>query len=356
MNRAYALAQPGQTVELAAGLYGSQTIAYQASKGSAGSYVSFQPAPGATVTINGNLTNRAAWLRVVGLTLTAVLYPAEGGATAHNIVFDRMHSTNFQIGPGHDVTLSNSDIGPDPNCGIENTIGPDGSIPSLVPYNISLVGNYIHDQNGDNPVSGCHFGGLFLIAGHDMTFARNTFARNVVYDIQVQNFTGSYGGTPSNVTIENNWFAGPVEWLPQDTTWDRQPNVQLDCRTGACSYSNWLIRYNSFYAGVSLAFDGATILSNVRVVGNIGRSSYGCTPGATFSRNLWLGDPCGSDLLISSLPYLNSLLVSPDYHLSGGLAVDLLPGANADQQLSTDHDGNPRPLGGGYDAGSDELR
>ena len=79
-------------------------------------------------------------------------------------------------------------------------------------------------------------------------------------------------------------------------------------------------------------------------------------PPATFSRNLWLGDPCGSDLLISSLPYLNSLLVSPDYHLSGGLAVDLLPGANADQQLSTDHDGNPRPLGGGYDAGSDELR
>jgi hypothetical protein len=355
MNHAHALALPGQTVVLAGGSYPGQTIAYQAGKASAGSYVTFQPAAGATVTINGNLDNYASWVKVVGLQVAAVMTPAEGTGANH-VLFDRIHSTNFQIGPSHDVVLSNSDVGPDPNCGTENTIGPDGLIPGAVPYNISLVGNYIHDQNGDNPVSGCHFGGLFLIAGHDMTFARNTFARNVVYDIQVQNFTGSYGGTPSNITIENNWFAGPVEWLPQDTTWDRQPNVQLDCRAGACSYSNWLIRYNSFYAGVSLAFDGATTLSNVRVVGNIGRDSYGCQAGATFDRNVWLANPCGSDVQVGSLPYLNSSLAGPDYHLSGGVAVDLLPGTTADQQLGTDHDGNPRPLGAGYDAGSDELR
>jgi hypothetical protein len=356
MNHAYALALPGQTVVLAGGSYPAQTIAYQSAKATAASYVTFQPASGANVTINGNLVNRGAWVKVVGLNVSAALYPAEGGATAHNIVFDQMHSANFMIGPGHDVTLSNSDVGPQPACHDENTIGPDGSIPNLVPYNITLVGNYIHDQNGDNPVSGCHFGGLFLIAGHDMTFARNTFARNVVYDIQVQNFTGSYAGTPSNVTIENNWFAGPVEWLPQDTTWDRQPNVQLDCRAGACSYSNWLIRYNSFYAGVSLAFDGATTLSNVRVVGNVGRDSYGCQAGASFDHNVWLTNPCGSDVTVGSLHYLNTSLAGPDYHLSGGLAVDLLPGATADQRPATDHDGDPRPLGGGYDAGSDELR
>jgi len=50
-----------------------------------------------------------------------------------------------------------------------------------------------------------------------------------------------------------------VEWLPLDTTFDNQPNVQLDCRPNACSYTNWLVRYNSFYAGVSLAFDGALL-------------------------------------------------------------------------------------------------
>ena len=356
MSRAYALAQPGQAVVMAAGIYGAQTIAYQASKGSAGSYVTFQPATAGTVAITGDLSNHGAWVKVVGLNVSAAMYPAEGGPTAHDIVFDQMHSANFMIGPGHDVTLSNSDVGPQPACQSENTIGPDGNIPNSVPYNISVIGNYIHDQNGDNPISGCHFGGLFLIAGHDMTFARNTFARNVVYDIQVQNFTGSWGGTPSNVTIENNWFVGPVEWLPQDTTWDRQPNVQLDCRPGACSYSNWLIRFNSFYAGVSLAFDGSTTLSNVRVVGNIGRDSYGCQLGATFAYNVWLTNPCGSDVVVGSLPYVNSSIASPDYHLTGGVAVDRVPGANADQQLANDHDGNPRPLGAGYDAGSDELR
>jgi hypothetical protein len=356
MNRAYAVAQPGQTVELAGGTYAAQTISYQSSKATAGSYVSFRPAAGASVTVNGDLENRAAWVRVIGIHATGALLPAERGPNAHDIVYDHMSAPAFLIGPGHDVTLSNSDIGPQPDCGKENTIGPDGSIAGAVPYNITVVGNYIHDQNGDNPVSGCHFGGLFLIAGHDMTFARNTFARNVVYDIQVQNFTGIYGGTPSNVTIENNWFVGPVEWLPQDTLFDNQPNVQLDCRTNACSYTNWLIRFNSFYAGVSLAFDGATTLSNVRVVGNLGRSSYGCRAGATFAYNVWQSNACSTDRLVSTLPYVSSSIGGPDFHLTGGIAVDLVPGATADQQLATDHDGQARPLGAGYDAGADELR
>jgi len=357
MNRGYLVAQPGQTVEMAGGSYPAQTIAYQASKASAGSYVSFQPAAGAAVTINGDLVNYAAWVRVVGLNVSATMNLAEGGPSASNVVFDTMHAANFLIGPGHDITLSNSNIGPQPLCGEENKIGPDGNIPNAVPYNINLIGNYIHDQNGNNSVSGCHFGGLFLIAGHDFKLAGNKFVRNVVYDIQVQNFTGSYGGAPSNVTIENNWFVGPVEWLPLDTTFDNQPNVQLDCRPNACSYTNWLVRYNSFYAGVSLAFDGATTLSNVRVVGNIGRSSYGCQAGGTFAYNVWQSNACSStDVLVGSLPYLSASIASPDFHLSGGPAVDLVPGTNADQQLGIDNDGGTRPLGPARDAGADELR
>jgi chitodextrinase len=356
MNRGYAVAQPGQTVEMAGGTYPAQRISFQSSKGAAGSYVAFKPGAGATVTVAGDLENRAAWVKVVGIHATGAVLPAEGGPNAHNVVYDQVSAPAFRIGPGHDVTLSNSNIGPQPDCTDENKIGPDGIIPNAVPYNISLLGNYIHDQNGDNPVSGCHFGGLFVIAGHDMTFARNTFARNVVYDIQVQNFTGAYGGAPSNVTIENNWFVGPVEWLPQDTIFDNQPNVQLDCRPGACSYTNWLIRFNSFYAGVALAFDGATTLNSVRVVGNIGRSSYGCRAGATFAYNAWQTNACGSDRLVGSLPYVSGSIANPDFHLTGGVAVDLVPGTNADQQIADDHDGLARPLGSARDAGADELR
>jgi hypothetical protein len=43
MNRGYAIAQPGQTVEMARGVYPAQTIAYQSSKASAGSYVGMPP-------------------------------------------------------------------------------------------------------------------------------------------------------------------------------------------------------------------------------------------------------------------------------------------------------------------------
>jgi hypothetical protein len=316
--------------------------------------VTIEAAPGATPSLSGNLVNRASWLTLRGISVSGVIELAEGGPGANNVVFDRMHATNFLIGPSHDITLSNSDIGPDPNCGVENKIGPDGNIPNAVPYNISVVGNYIHDQNGDNPVSGCHFGGLFLIAGHDMTFARNTFARNVVYDLQVQNFTGSYGGAPSNVTIENNWFVGPVEWLPLDTTWDRQPNVQLDCRPGACAYTNWLVRFNSFTSGVDFRFDGNNALTNVRAVGNVGGGSN-CS-GAIYEYNVWGDGTCGATDKRAAPAYLSSSIGSPDFHLSGGTAVDEVPGLDADQRIANDHDGNPRPLGAARDAGADELR
>ena len=249
--------------------------------------MTIEAAPGATPSVNGDLVNRASWLTVRGISVSGVLDLAEGTA-ANNVVFDRMHATNF------------------------------------------------------------------LIAGHDMTFARNTFARNVVYDLQVQNFTGSYGGAPSNVTIENNWFVGPVEWLPLDTTWDRQPNVQLDCRPGACAYTNWLVRFNSFTSGVDFQFDGNNALTNVRAVGNVGGGSN-CS-GAIYEYNVWGDGTCGATDKRAAPAYLSSSIGSPDFHLSGGTAVDEVPGLDADQRIANDHDGNPRPLGAARDAGADELR
>jgi hypothetical protein len=348
LQAAYTAAGAGAVIDISGCSFNSsQTIT-----GSKTSVVTLQASAGSPATVSGDITNSANNLTLRGINASGVLDLSEANVNASNVVFDRMHGSNFLIGPSHDITLSNSDIGPQPNCGVENTVGPDGNIPDAVPYNISLIGNYIHDQNGDNSVSGCHYGGLFLIAGHDFLIAGNKFERNVVYDIQIQNFTGIYGGAPSNLTIENNWFAGPVEWLPNDTQFDNQPNVQFDCRANACSYTNVLVRYNSFYDGVDFRFDGNNTLTNVRAVGNIGRGSN-CS-GAVYSYNVWGDGACGSSDVVAQPSYVDGSIASPDYHLSGGLAVDLVPGLNPDQQLATDIDGQARPIGAGYDAGSDE--
>jgi hypothetical protein len=53
------------------------------------------------------------------------------------------------------------------------------------------------------------------------------------------------------------------------------------------------------------------------------------------------------------LNFVNSLTSPYDYHLmTGSLAVD---GAPADNNIKEDYDGDPRPMGGGYDYGADEL-
>ena len=59
---------------------------------------------------------------------------------------------------------------------------------------------------------------------------------------------------------------------------------------------------------------------------------------------------------IPALPYVSSVVGRENYHLTGGPAVNLVPGTDADQRVATDIDGRPRPLGPAWDAGADELR
>jgi hypothetical protein len=361
LQAAYSGASPGADILLGSCAYTGATIS-----GSKSGMVTIEAAPGASPTVSGGITNSANNLTLRGISASGILDLAEANVNASNIVFDHMSGEGFLIGPGHDITLSNSNIGPDSTCAVENKVGPDGNIPGAVPYDIKLIGNYIHDQNGNNPVSGCHFGGLFLIAGHHFLLDRNVFARNVVYDIQIQNFAGSafpgavcglasedtiVSGYPACLTIQNNWFAGPVEWLPNGTQFDNQPNVQFDCRSNACAYRNVLVRYNSFYDGVDFRFDGNNTLTNVRAVGNIGGGSN-CS-GAAYAYNVWGDGTCSSTDVQGPKAYVDGSISTPDYHLTGGVAGGLVPGTSLDQLLGYDFDNQARPATA-IDAGSDE--
>ena len=395
---AYHLASPGATIEIAGGTYPAQTVNLDLTKLDAPSDVVFQPAAGATVQIDGDLTMYDSHAVFRNLKLHKLVSEASPGVlTSHDVVFENLDGETFNIGPNYRITIKGGDWGPslacharesaydpatwcpagsphaatgnDGNAGDwENHIGPDGNILSQWPHDILITSTRIHDQNSTD-LDAMHTGGLFLISGHDIAIRNTVFQQNAVYDLQVQDFSsadccGMTFGPPHDVVLENNWFGAPVRGVNDpggDTFSDDQPELQLDPRHGAC-WSNWLIRYNSFVNGVALGLDGDACFDNVRLVGNVGEApgTPQCFTGAdglTWDHNAWLGGSCGAtDVTLKRLPYRNTKIGNEDFHLTDGPAVDLVPGTTADERLGTDIDGQTRPRGPAWDAGADEAR
>jgi hypothetical protein len=394
---AYHVASPGATIEIGGGTYPAQTVNLDLTKLDATSDVVFQPAAGATVQIDGDLSMYGSHAVFRNLKLHKLVSAASTGAlTSHDVMFENLDGETFNIGPNFRITIKGGDWGPslachardsaydpatwcpagsphaatgnDGNAGDwENHIGPDGNIMNQWPHDVLITNTRIHDQNSTD-LDAMHTGGLFLISGHDIAVRNTVFQQNAVYDLQVQDFTssgccGMTFGPPHDVVLENNWFGAPVRGVndPGGNTFnDDQPELQLDPRNGAC-WTNWLIRYNSFVNGVAPGLDAGACFDNVRLVGNVGEApgSPQCFAGAaglTWDHNAWLGGNCGpTDVALTSLPYTSTTIGAEDFHLTGGPAVDLVPGTTADERLGTDIDGQTRPLGAAWDAGSDEL-
>jgi hypothetical protein len=402
-DRAYRLAAPGQTILIGRGTYPAQTIRVDPSKVDAPADVVFRPAPGATVDVAGNLVMYGSHAVFAGspkhddFKLRKLVNEGTAGPTTSNhVTFENLDGESFGIGPNRDITIRGGDWGPSVACfprgsatdpaswcpadgpyaltgndgnegNFENVIGPDGDIASQWPERIVLDGLTIHDQNSLD-LDRLHTGGLFLISGGPITIRNTKFSRNAVYQIQVQNFTdreccGMDYGPVHDATLENNWFAPPVRGLNDPggaSVNDDQPEVQLDPRGGAC-WRNWLVRFNSFHNGLGVNFDADACFDNFRIVGNLGGlPAWQCVnaPGLTWEYNAWWGGTCGAatDVAIPTLPFRDTTVGHEDYHLTGGAAVDLVPGTDPDQTIATDIDGQSRPIGRARDAGADESR
>ena len=345
------MAAPGQVVELAAGTYGNQTISHDNSKTSTDDVV-FRPAAGAGVTL-GTVTTYASHLTIQDVTATdlnARVTDPPGAYPVTDITFEDIDARNFMIYSATDVSILGGDYGPASSCGgpyggSNNSIRRYAGAPN--PSGILIEGVAIHDiQTYD--AGPCHMEGLAIFAGSGVTIRDSKFFRNSIYDIFLQGNSGPV----NNVTLENNWFAKST-----GTAYAGGGASAVAFSGGSSDFANTLIRHNSLNDVLSLDDNGVRpSYTNFRVVGNIGMLPGSCLGGVSFAYNVWQGSACNSTdrgLGGGALPYSNTSNTSTlDYHLTGGVAQDMVPNSASD--TGNDIDGQARPMGGQRDAGSDE--
>jgi Bacterial TSP3 repeat len=354
LNRGYVVAQPGQTVELAAGSYGNQTINRDASKTSTADVV-FRPAGGATVTL-GSVTSYGSHLTLEDMNASDLTARVSDPPTytVSDVTFRNMDARNFMSLSASDFNVLGGDYGPASACGGAYG-GSNSSIRRLtvagapVPQNVLIDGVRIHDVVSHD-FNACHIEGLAIFAGDGVTVRDSRFWGNSVYDIFLQPNSGAV----SNVTLENNWFAAPVG---EGGSGGGSSAVAFSGNSSA--FANTLIRHNSFNAQLALDDNGLSpSYSNFRVVGNVGDLAWGdCELALIISHNVWRNEACDSsdrNLGGGAYPFVSAQNGSGmDYHLTGGVARDLVP--DSVSTLSDDIDGEARPMGGRRDAGADEM-
>ncbi|HTQ67703.1 MAG TPA: hypothetical protein VMI13_03340, partial [Solirubrobacteraceae bacterium] len=205
MGHAYERAGAGQTVQMLAGSYPSQTIT-GSEKGSA--HVVFAPAAGANVQVTGPIYVFGSHLTIQAITVQDVIVgnydQTPGRPNPTDVSLLNLTGRNFEIDSATHVTVEGGSWGPASACG-----GPYGgnnnsirqTLPALAPENIVINNTVIHDVQSYN-LTECHIEGLAIFAGKQVTVSNSTFYGNSVYDIFIQ---ANSGGHPNNITLSGNW-------------------------------------------------------------------------------------------------------------------------------------------------------
>ena len=315
LNGAYQRASAGDTVQVAAGTYSNQVITSRAALRNLGCSPADTSAcvrfVGSGVRVSGQLeiygsdvwidggTNRTSpGFDVTGLIDTRA---ESSGAVPDHVIVQGTHSASFSVFNTDTATFRWMNIGPatvSSGCAVkegpagENFISWNNNV-EFVSRNLTLDGLYIHDQNGDAqarpPVADCHFGGLFLVTANGLTIKNSVFERNVVYNVEIQNFVGP---PATNVTFTNNSFGCPVDWLSSEAPCDGQSSIQFDGTFPGITITN-----NVFAGSAYGCYAGNCDYSNDTIAGNIVLAPSTTAPSLPGS----LGGP-GSPITLASSP------------------------------------------------------
>ena len=201
-DRAYHAASLGTIVLLASGDYGGQALSYNAGFVSASSPVVFQPAPGATAQLSGELSLRAssasqpiANVEFDNLTVGDIYV-----RYVRNVTFRNVTNTFFFVRSSDNVSFIGGSSGGD-HYGNSDTIGSMGS-GTPASTNVLIDGVRFHDFNNDlSP--GTHDECVFIQESSGVTIRNSTFANCRDFDIYGNVL---FGGSINAVTLEGNHF------------------------------------------------------------------------------------------------------------------------------------------------------
>lgn len=363
--KAYLLADAGDTVEVQAGDYPSQTIA--AKSRAADPNVVIRPAAGANVAID-DLTTNGEHLTIEDLTVrTGTAHNRGWRNNASDVTLDGVAITGpyarVDIGGGAtDVTWKNGSLGTPGNT-VSRVCGLDGGSSSdPQPVEISRVSNLTFSNLDFYPFiaelsnSACGPDGVMHLETirvndgvENFRLERSRFHRGDGSGTARLFVTRLAGRNSDNLTVVNNWFGA------SDGKGGGSVSVYLG---GNQACVNYVFAYNQFEQGF---VPDCNPVTDLKLVGNTGVGPAYLCEGTSHVKNLWTwssAGSCGTDRWVRDANFsLAALRYAPDgYHL-----LPRSPAINAGDTTECaaltgglDIDGQPRT--GPCDAGPDEFK
>ena len=247
-DASYQAAQPSDTIVVPAGTYGNVVLAYRdlpaCDPNDPAQLITFDLSANVAVTgnleihgpcvfIRGRATGTIGQWRQRTYTVQVNGYTSVEGDSAtqfpHGVRIEGVHTGNLGAYSGDSVIVRDVEVGPRllaPPCSFpENRIAANGAS-GHAPVGVLWERVVVHGQNRTQAAADqdCHYGGLQVWNGRDITIRDSVFERNVVYHLDVGE--GGYG--PTNLRLEGNSFS-----CPADNSWvgdvcDGQKAVQFD--------------------------------------------------------------------------------------------------------------------------------
>jgi hypothetical protein len=347
-NRAYRAATPGDSVQIGAGMYPAQTIAFDPTKAAAKQDVVFSPTAGANVSV-GYLTVNGTHLVLSALTVNGWKI----GTTADHVTMLGDTSTREITTAGaHNVLVKGGEVYSPSSVTTDSQISAYGP---AIPTNVTYDGVWFHDFVDVGPGKLHHIECLQVGAGVNLTIKNSRFGPNCdTHDLFIRSWGDTVNGGPHplDVKLTSNTFLRCLPGCYSLMAYD-------DLYT--LSKTNLVVAGNTFTPGAGMAFrweHGAAafydnLLSTMSAFTCGYRATSAALPASSFFHdNLFYGGSSGCGANAKTIASSAGLwLGNGDYHLADtSPARDLFTVGPVD-----DMDGDVRPMNGHFDAGADEA-
>ncbi len=235
------------------------------------SAVTVQPEFG-TVNFIGSLTEDASWVHLKNVNLAGHVWQIRG--PTHDVTMENITAAKFLIyatpaGGVSNLTVSGGSYGP-------NHVYPDDTIASKntsnTNTNIVIGGVLFHDQSHSIP--GQHFECLQVWAARGLVIQNSRFTNCSYFDLFIQhveqNACPKCAPTPTDITIQNNWFDCCTDYTTGSNTYYKNFAIMFPTDHGEGTWANVTILNNSADAPLLLGTNASDIVrySHFRIENN----------------------------------------------------------------------------------------